>query len=359
MPKPLRARLDLMPADPLAAPGVPVTATRWILSSGAPVATTIDGLNGDQPVTLITDLATLRLRTSTMALLDHRDGITCEDDCTYPRSPCILGAWEDAQVTAGSDGLVQLSAVPRWRQIQPPQENAWDQDWEARQALDLIAQKIPVQASIGVWQDLNNPQSGFFLLTEATTINGRAIAPDPGRPVYVGRFLDLAEASVCLFGADGRTGAQLSAPRFPAHPHAPAPELPVSDRLRALLALHPAPRHGLVAKLVADNKTDGEIATAISAADVADLQAKITELTTQCAAKDAEIAALKSATAKTAALSALRLPAGAGAGAGETPDQGDAPATLKAALSRSELGDLKGQARLDQAVRLWPHCATR
>lgn len=350
MSKIFRARLDLMPGDPAASiPAAPAPANRWTLSTGAPVLTCIDGINGDQVVTLIIDLATLRLRASVIALLDHRDGVTCEDDAGFCRSACILGSWDDTTLETDPAGLVGLSAVFRPRVLPPVSDMGYDQEWEARAALDLIAQRMPVQASVGAWSDPQNAASGFFLLTAPETINGRTIAPDPARPVYVGRNLDLAEGSVCLFGADGRTGCTLSAPVFPRATPPTAPEVPMPARLRALLNAHPAAHHALIAGLVADGKPDADIAEEIRKADADAVKAQLTALA-------AENAILKAQLAK-GTPTPVKLPDGASGGAGNA-DDAEQPATFKAALSRPEVAHVKGLERVQLTASLWPGLVT-
>lgn len=304
----LRARLEapLVAAD--------ATAGTWRISSGAEVRTSIAALNNGRLIRLVIDLATLRAAAASIpALIDHQDWMGT-----------LVGAWDEIAIAEAVTGKLRMLDVPAG------QEALFGAVVQAR---TLVAQRIPLQASVGVAPDAAR-QGRYERLSAATQVNGRLIDPaaDPDVPVYVLRNGLLEEASLVVFGADSATGRLRRTDTDTSTPKDPTMSF---DLLKALLAKHPENK-SRVAELVAEGKDQAAIegqlaleATAALAADRDDLKAKLAAMTTE---RDE----LKAKLAKGAGKS-QEMP---GAGGGE--DDQAVPKDLTAALSK-HAPELKGQ----------------
>lgn len=304
-------------------------ATRWLLSTGAPTLTTIDGVNDGRPVLLVIDLATLAWPKASVPLfIDH------QADTLYD----LAGAWDDLRVDATG-----LTALPR----AIPADATGYRPWAADLAARIIDNRLPVQASVGIGLDPDR-QGTWETLTAASEINGRTIDPAaaPGLPVVVLRQGLLGEASLVLWGADHRTGAQLAAPR---------PPIPADERLRAALARYPD-HAAEVARAIADGADDTAIGERIHTAQLAARDTRITTLTAELDQARARLAALPvtPVVVPTPAAPATPLPGGSASGAGE---QVAPPATLMAALAqhRAELEGAPTHVRIARMKELYPH----
>jgi hypothetical protein len=303
MTLPLIARLA---ADPQ----TPTADGRWTLNSGALVTTVIRGLNNDKPIRLVVELSTLRLPGKVVALADHTTELYS-----------VLGSWGDLRVDAAG-----LTAVPVWL---APEATGYT----ASLVVGMVKAGVPLRASIG-FQTTAAPDSVFARLMAAETVNGQLIDPrsDP-LPTYVGRNLELTEASVVLFGADSHTGAAGTFART-ATPTTPEPPMLTAEALKGILKDHPNHK-ALCAELQADGHDEtairAKLRQAESEAQAAALKASQDEnatLKAQLTAKDSEIGTLKAK---------LKQDSGSIPGPGhQTGDGGggEAPVTMQAALTK-------------------------
>lgn len=315
---------------------------RWVLSTGAPCLTAIEGVNNGEPITLVVDLATLRIPAKAMILSDHEESIGS-----------ILGTWTDLRLS--DVGGPALTSIPAWIQLPPAPVDGCDPDGFRRSVLLIIAQGVPLQASVGVAAS-GAADSGFRKLLQAETVNGRDIQPAaPGQPpVFIGSNLDLREGSVVLFGADSHTGALLRQLITATQAHQPPkektmPEITIPERMKALLKQYPLHK-AMLAEAIAEGKDDAAIAADIAAAEVADLNAKLSAMTGERDKLQAACAKLQESVATlTKSVSDLggKLPEGA-AGSEET---SAAPANLAEAMTRHK-AELSGKPMADRLAFL-------
>ena len=324
---------------------------RWVLSTGAACLTAIEGINDGKPIELVVDLATLRIPGKALILLDHTESIGQ-----------ILGTWSGMRVEPLGTGLA-LTAAPSWIDLPPaPIDGAVDVDGWRRSVLSIIAQGIPLQASVGVVAT-GEADSGFRKLLQPETINGREVEPaQAGQPpMYIGSNLELREGSVVLFGADTHTGAilrqMLTTNPEPKEITMPAPEISFPERMKALLARHPKHK-ALLAEAVADGKDDAAIAAEITTADMSALSTALEAMTverdkmqTTCATLEASVASLTKAVADLGG----KLPSGAG----EEDETTAAPANMAEAMTRhrAELAGKPMLARLSFLRSTYPTLA--
>lgn len=303
-------------------------ADRWCLYSGVPCATVMGrGVNGNQPIYLIVDLATLAAPARLKGFWEH-----------YAYDFAAIGTWTSPSVDP--TGLRYGLDV-----LQLTEADAWAFPYAQRMSV-FVRNRFPLEASIGVRP---GPQGRLETITEPITLNGRTWDPANFQAPLValyGGHLD--EASACLYGADAHTGAGLSARSTststnPPEDHPMEPKKPTAEeRLKALLSAHEAEDRGLIAELFADGKSDAEITAAIHKAQLKRRDDKIAELSKP---KPGE---------KPAAELARRAPGQLPAG-GEGGDDNQ-PADIHAALARhaDELKGLPMERRIARMRALYP-----
>lgn len=306
-------------------------AERWLLYSGIPCMVAIDSVNGGQPFWLVTDLATLTAPARLKGFWNH-----IEQDYA------IIGTWSAPMIDA--TGIRYGLEI-----LQLAEPDQWSFPY-ARQMRTLVANRFPLQASIGVEK---GPQGKLVRLTAIAPVNGRDVDPRAyDAPVLVLYGGVLREASGCLFGADSNTGAGLTRHPTPT-PGDPMTTTPTTaDRLKALLAEHDGADHGLIAQLISQDKTDAEIDKAVHKAQLARKDAEIAQHKQASTDKDTEIARLSKDGKKQPGPIPPKLPDGGG-GAGED----EAPANMSAALTRHAV-ELKGMpmaARLQRMHQMYPN----
>jgi len=321
----------------------PVDLGRWQIYSGALVQTAVDGINPDkngfpQPINLVIDLATLALppQGTCPALYEH-----CQ----------ALGHWTNLAIDAVC-GVTGRLVIYR--------DDTVDCDMLERCAEVRVAaaQGHPWEASIGVYPQAT---ATYELITRPTEING-AIHQPGGLPLYVLRGGLMREASVCLMGADSRTGrvaasaATIAADKTNNHP-SPTKELTLSDHSAALgrlVAKFGAARKPHLAVCLMDGATEEDITTTETAAiaqQLADAQKEKEALAVECAALKAQLAALADASGKEDP-----PPGGAGGQGGTALAQ---PQTLREAMLKvgAEANAPKGIALLAATKKRYPQLA--
>lgn len=313
-------------------------AERWLLYSGIPCLTEIDGVNGGQPFWLVTDLTTLTAPARLKGFWNH-----IEQDYA------IIGTWSSPTIDAtGIRYGLEL--------LQFAETEQWSFPY-ARQMRTLVANRFPLQASIGVEK---GPQGRLVRLNAVASVNGRDIDPRAfDAPVLILYGGVLREASGCLFGADSNTGAGLTRHPSPTHgdPMTTPTNEPTADRLKVLLAENDESDHGLIAQLISQGKSDAEIGKAVHKAQLARKDAELARQKQTIAEKDTEIARLsKDGRAAKKEGAPPELPAGGGV-AGED----EAPASMGAALSRhaSELKGMPMAARLQRMHEMYPNLGAK
>jgi len=234
---------------------------RWKLNAGNEMMVTVKGINGDKPIRLVVDLATVKAKNSKVhALFDHN-------------LKNIIGYWDNFEFTA--EGIfADLHLI----NPQSTAEGAVFPDVVRTRA--MVRDGVPIQVSIGA----DSGEGGEWeMIAEKITLNGREYDGEGEIPLIVLRNGEIFESSVVTFGADDETGrlaakADLTSP-LKEEPH-------MSDTLKVLLSKYAEKHHGLIARCVAEGNDEPAIQTRVHAAECDDL-------TKQLGAAQEEIKALK------------------------------------------------------------------
>lgn len=333
---------------------------RWALNTGAQMITYVWGVNCDdcgwpRPMRLVLDLAKAKFEKPVIsALYAHSDW-------------AIVGQW-----TGGTVDLKKIAAdLTIYRDLSAAEAAVLP---DAVRVGALLDRDHPWQASVGCY-----PKDGIdgYELVKAgktVTVNGTEFQGDGDLPLFIMRKPVIYEASVVLWGADGNTGKLAASLLNPlAHlaqlrsstPNpdkgtatmstpAPASAAPTAGaRLKALLARFTDETvHGLVVKLMADDKNDDEIRDAVHAAQLKVRDDKITDLTAKLAeAVKPPVTTSPGKTGKTEA-SAKDAPAfGAGSDTAS-----EAPKSISEAvkLLRADHKDATAAKLTSMAYQKWP-----
>lgn len=282
---------------------------RWCLNSGAAMHTWVEGIG---ECVLVVDLAGVSFEAPEIPML--------REHSTWS----VIGRWTGllSAIPAGITGTPIVYAPETDAEQEMPCLR------EAGEVAALMKRKHPWQASIKITGALSDYE--HVLPGQSAAVNGRSETVDPGLgiPFVILRKGVVSEASVCLFGADSKTGA-VAASRTSTNP---TQESPVSDRLKALLARHGKKHAGHIAVALNEGKSDDEISASLSAAVESDHaaalaaeQAKSADLATKLAAEQAKSADLATK------LAALSVP-------GEETNADGTPKTKVPAAGESENG---------------------
>jgi hypothetical protein len=309
----------------------------WLTYTGGVVRTWIPGLNGDDEINLVIDLATLTAAGPTIpTLADH----------WVP-----VGTWSEVAINP-------TEILSRLKLLDAPAESFGLYMFDRARELRLSMQQgLPWQASIGAKV---GPDGRFELLTAPAMVNGQQVELSPERPTYVLRGGILTEQSIVLFGADDQTmRVAASAARLlpPTKDHTMSSEKTIKERLDALTAKLGAPRRPQLAVMLAEGCTDDEAVSKVKDEETAALQAQVADLTSKLEAMTKTNAELAE---KLAALAPAK--GGEGDGAGTTGAALTAgPKTQQQAILSAKDADgkpLKGFAALNAARAAHPHLFT-
>jgi hypothetical protein len=315
----------------------------WLTYTGAVVCTAIEGLNGDEPIRLVIDLATLSLAGPEIpALAEHQMPVgKWLDTVIDPVAPSIIGRLKLLDTPPESRGLPMFDAALQLRLSMQQ-----GQPWQA---------SIRAEAGEG---------GGYEMLTQPTVVNGAQVELAADMPTYVLRGGVLKEKSIVLFGADDRTmqvAASATALRTTHHLESTMSDdkkPTIKERLDAHTAKLGAARRPALAVLLAEGCTDEEVSQKIADEDAAAMKAQLADLTTKLEAATKLNAEL---TEKLAALA----PEGGKTGNDGTPsgaaNLAAGPKTLMQAQLMAKDADgkpLRGFAALNWARANYPHLAT-
>jgi hypothetical protein len=308
----------------------------WLTYTGGVVRTWIPGLNGDDEINLVIDLATLTAAGPTIsALADH----------WMP-----VGTWSEVAISPAE-------ILARLKLLDAPAESFGLPMFDRARELRLSMQQgLPWQASIGAKL---GPDGRFELLTAPAMVNGQQIDLSPERPTYVLRGGVLTEQSIVLFGADDQTMRVAASATRLLHkePTMSDDKQPtIKERREALVTKLGAQYRERLAVMLTDGCTDEEAVSKVKDEETAALKAQVADLTSKLEATNKTNAEL------TEKLAALTPAGGTGDNTGTPTGAADltAPKTLMQAQlqAKDENGkQLRGFAALSWARAKYPHLA--
>jgi len=239
---------------------------------------------GKRPVRVVIDLATAKFSgDKVVALYGHEE-------------EKVVGFWNRGNISS-------IGIEADFHVIEPVNSMEANVLPEAVIVKAIARSGVPIQSSVGAAPG----KEGFYDLIGADSkvqCNGREYNGAGDMSLYVLRAADIFEGSFVTFGADSETG------RVAAHRHTPVKkkEIPMSDKLKALLGKYPEKYHGLVARCVAEEHDEATITNKIHASELADVNKEVETLRASNIILQAELATeqekVKVANAATAALAA-------------------------------------------------------
>jgi hypothetical protein len=242
---------------------------RWRINAGSAMVMEVEGINDAKPIRCVINLATVQIPQGRIPTLRDHDEAR------------VVGFWSNFTASdAGLDADLTL--------IDPADGSEAEALPDVVEMRAMLRTGVPMQASVG-----GAPASaaGWKQIPAGTVLaaNGRdyAAEEDDEFPLYAIEGLQLKETSLCLWGADRRTGP-IAAKAIPTKKDTPMPA--DLKAMKTKYAGKSAEIRAMVADLVADEKTEADIAEAVHAAEMKALTDKV-------AAKDAEITTLKASAA--------------------------------------------------------------
>jgi hypothetical protein len=255
------------------------SAGLWMVYDGGPMVLQIDAIS-DEPIDLVVDLAGLEPRGPRIWALEEHD------------KHCRVGYWDEVAISA--------TDVQSRLHLREHDEDAEFPGFAADRAVQLradIDQGLPVEASVGV--DFEPSSVDWLNPGESIDVNGRTITAGT-RKMAIVRAGVLSEVSLVGFGANAATG-QIAAAQLDAAATTEKPkEITMKDRLTALCARLGDRHRATIATAICEEHDDDAISEQVAqvekdetAAQIAELTARVTALETENADLTAQLAAAK------------------------------------------------------------------